>query len=132
MLRDNDYTFGRKFREAFFIPASITDPVADGDYTRSWYLTGRYQWNDRWGSFLSFGVMEVDLHHATTTNALGQTVDRPDSQRELSSGFRWDITQHLTFKLQGSRFWGHHGTLDAKTNDAQHWMLWMGRLTVTF
>lgn len=131
-FRDNDYRFGELFFNNFLNRFGVNDPVADGDYSKSWYVTARRQGTQKTSLFCSFGALHVDLHKKTTLNAGGEVVDRPDELFELSTGLRTDFTEQLTFKFQATRYWGYYGTLDATENNDEHWMMFLGRLSLTF
>ncbi len=131
-FRDNHYCYGELFFSNYLNHIGLDDSIADGDYSRSWYITGRYQGTESTSLFCSFGRRNIDLHHNTTINASGETVVRPDELLELSTGFRIDLTNHLTLKFQATRYWGYYGTLDVTENDDEDWMLYLGRLSITF
>ncbi|MBF0198000.1 MAG: hypothetical protein HQL32_09825 [Planctomycetes bacterium] len=130
-LRRNDYSYGQGLRsygqmlnDVGAFPANPFHSPSYNKYVIAWYLSIQRQLTVNLSAFGSYGE---------ATNGRNPGGLPADYYRETNLGFRYDITQNLLFKAQGTLMRGYRDVNNKFDGDAEtDWGYALGRLTWHF
>lgn len=102
-------------------------PILTGMNTDSfmWYGSATYQFTDRYSQFLSYGITYSDKSNKSS---------KASYRKDFGLGFRYDLSNHWRFKLEGHHFDGGSGAIltTGSTRVAQSYQIFLGRLAFDF